>query len=81
MKFIALNYNYNLEKLSNIGRKWAFDVYKDNNFINEYSAASYATFIDKNPNSVLHLYTDNIEIMKNKIGQYNIDQNRIIYID
>jgi hypothetical protein len=81
MKFIALNYNYNLKKLSDIGRKWAFDVYKDNDFINEYSAASYATFIDKNPNSILHLYTDNIEIMKNKIGQYNIDHDRVIYID
>jgi hypothetical protein len=56
-------------------------VYKNNDFISEYSAASYATFIDKNPNQILHLYTDNVENMKLKMGKYNIDQNKIIYID
>jgi hypothetical protein len=81
MKFIALNYNYDLKKMSDIGRKWAFDVYKNNDFICDYSAASYATFIDKNPNSVLYLYCDNIENMKLKMNQYNIDQDRVIYID
>ena len=81
MKFIALNYNYDLSKMSDIGRKWAFDVYKNNEFICDYSAASYATFIAKNPNRVLHLYCDNIENMKSKMSQYNIDQDRVIYID
>ena len=81
MKFIALNYNYNLDKMSEIGRKWAYDVYKDNEFIMDYSAASYATFIDKNKNCKLHLYTDDIGKMKNKMSIYDIDQSRIIYID
>jgi hypothetical protein len=81
MKFIALTYNYDLNKMSDIGRKWAFDVYKNNDFIFDYSAASYATFIDKNPNRTLHLYCDNIKNMKNKMSQYNIDHDRIIYID
>jgi hypothetical protein len=81
MKFIALNYNYNLNKMSEIGRKWAFDVYKNSEFISDYSAASYATFIHKNPTQLLHLYTDNIEGMQKKMRQYNIDQDRIIYID
>jgi hypothetical protein len=81
MKFIALNYNYDLGKMSDIGRKWAFNVYKNHNFICDYSAASYATFIDKNPNKVLHLYTDDIDLMKKKLNQYNIDHDRISYID
>lgn len=81
MKFIALNYNYNLDKLNEIGRKWAFDVYKNEDFIAEYSAASYASFIDKNKKSELHLYTDDVNKMKYKLSKYNIDQDRIIYID
>lgn len=81
MKYIALNYNYNLDKMSEIGRKWAYDVYKNSDFISEYSSASYATFIDKNKNAILHLYTDDVENMKNKLSKYNIDQDRIIYID
>ncbi len=81
MKFIALNYNYNLAKMSEIGRKWAYDVYKNNDFISEYSAASYATFIDKNKNSILHLYTDDIDNMKSKLSKYNIEHDRITYMD
>jgi len=81
MKFIALNYNYDLNKMSQIGRKWAYEVYKNNKFIVDYSAASYASFIDKNKNSVLHLYTDNVNLMREKMSFYNIDQDRIIYID
>jgi hypothetical protein len=81
MKYIALNYNYNLDKMSEIGRKWAYDVYKNNDFIAEYSAASYATFIDKNKSAILELYTDDIDLIKSKILKYNIDYDRIVYID
>ena len=81
MKFIALNYSYNLDKMSEIGRKWAYDVYKNDDFISEYSAASYATFIDKNKKDVLHLYTDNVNKMIEKLSKYNIDINRIKFID
>jgi hypothetical protein len=81
MKFIALNYNYNLSKMADIGRKWAFDVYKNNDYICNYSAASYATFIHKNPTRILNLYTDNVDNMKAKMSQYNIDHDRIVYID
>jgi hypothetical protein len=81
MKYIALNYSYDLNKMVDIGRKWAFDIYKNDDFICDYSAASYATFIDKNPTKLLYLYCDNIEKMKSKMNHYNIDQDRIIYID
>lgn len=81
MKVIALTYNYNLDKLSEIGRTWAGKVYSGKDFIFEYSAASYATFIDKNPNSILHLYTDDVDLIKEKMNKYNIEQNRIVYYD
>jgi len=81
MKIIALTYNYDLNKLSDIGRKWAKDVYGGKEYIFEYSSASYATFIDKNPNKVLHLYTDDIPLIKEKMNKYNINQDNIIYYD
>ena len=81
MKVIALTYNYDLGKLSDIGRKWAGSVYRGKEFIFEYSAASYATFIDKNPGKILHLYTDDVELMKRKMELYKINQDSIIYYD
>jgi len=81
MKFIALNYKYNLDKMSEIGRKWSYDVYKNDEFILDYSAASYATFIDKNKNAILHLYTDEVDKMREKLLKYNIDIDRIKIID
>jgi hypothetical protein len=81
MKVIALTYNYDLGKLSDIGRKWAKNVYGGKEYIFDYSAASYATFIDKNPKSILHLYTDDIELIKGKINKYQVNQENIIYYD
>ena len=81
MKVIALTYDYDLTKLSEIGRTWAGDIYKNKEFIFDYSAASYATFIDKNPTKILDLYTDDIPLITEKMNQYNIDQSRINYHD
>lgn len=81
MKVIALTYNYDLNVLAKNGRFWAKNVYRDKDFILEYSAASYATFIDKNPDLKLHIYTDDIESMGIKMNKYAIDQDRVIYVD
>ena len=80
MKVIALTYNYDLPKLIDIGRKWAPDVYGNKDFIFEYSAASYATFLDKHRDQTIHLYTDDVELLKTKMEQYDVPQN-IIYVD
>ncbi len=77
MKVIALTYNYDLPKLIDIGRKWAPDVYGNKEFIFDYSAASYATFLDKHRNQTIHLYTDDIELLKHKMEQYDVPQNII----
>lgn len=81
MKVITLTFAYDLNKLFEIGRFWAKDVYIDKDFIFEYSAASYATFIDKNPNLKLHLYTDDIELIYEKLFKYNINISNIIFYD
>jgi hypothetical protein len=80
MKVIALTYSYDLPKLMDIGRKWAPDVYGGKDFIFEYSAASYATFLDKHRNQTLYLYTDDIVLLKSKMEKYNVPQN-IEYVD
>ena len=77
MKFIALTYDYDLGKLSQIGRKWSFDVYKNKNFIFDYSSASYATFIEKNPKQTLHIYTDDIDMMQSKMNEYKERQSSL----
>lgn len=80
MKIIALTYAYDMSKLMNIGRKWAPSVYGDKEFIFDYSAASYATFLDKHRDLALHLYTDDIELLKSKMEKYNVPKN-IVYVD
>lgn len=81
MKVIALTYNYDLKKLSAIGRRWADSVYKNKDFIFEYSAACYATFVDKNPYHKLHLYTDDIDLLKGKLSQYRINLDSVVFHD
>ncbi len=80
MKIIALTYAYNIDKLRDIGRKWAPDVYGNKEFIFNYSAASYATFLDKHRDKTLHLYTDDVELLRSKMEEYNVPQN-IVYVD
>jgi hypothetical protein len=81
MKVIALTYDYDLSKLAEIGRKWAPEVYGNKDFIFEYSAASYATFLDKNPTKFLHLYTDDIDLIKEKLNKYTTGTDRVIFYD
>lgn len=81
MKVIALVYDYDLGKLSNIGRKWANNVYKNKDYIFEYSAACFATFVNKNPKQILDIYTDDIDLIKSKLSKYDISWERIIFWD
>lgn len=81
MKVITLTFAYDLKKLFEIGRFWAKDVYIDKEFIFEYSAASYATFLEKNPDLKLHLYTDDINLIKQKLNKYNVNLDNVIYYD
>jgi hypothetical protein len=82
MKAIALTFSYDLDKLKSNGRFWADKVYgTTEDVIFSYSAASYATFIDKNPNIELFIYTDNPQLMCECMNLYAVDQSKIIYIN
>ncbi len=81
MKFIALTFDYNINKLESIGRHWSKDVYKEKNFIFEYSAASYASFLHFNPDEKLYLLTDDVELLQNKLSIYNINLDNVTFVD
>ena len=82
MKAIALTFNYDLEKMKSNGRFWVERVY-DNKVLSifKYSAASYATFIDKHPEVKLTIYTNDVELMKKCMEEYNINYGNITYVD
>jgi hypothetical protein len=74
MKAIALTFDYDLNKMKSNGRFWAEKVYGTKTLdIFKYSAASYATFIDKNKNIPLTIYTNNIELIERCLNEYNVD--------
>jgi len=81
MKVIALVYNYDLDKLSDIGRKWAGRIYKGKEYIFAYSAASFATFVYYNPDRILYLYTDDVDAMRQNMALYEINQDAVVYCD
>ncbi len=81
MKVITLTFAYDISKLFEIGRFWAKDVYIDKDFISDYSAASYATFLHTNPDLQLHLYTDDIDLIREKLNQYNVNLKNVVYHD
>jgi hypothetical protein len=82
MKAIALTYDYDLEKMKANGRFWAEKVYsKDVSMIFKYSAASYATFLHHNPEIPLELYTNDIEMLKHCMEQYDVNTDNVTYID
>jgi hypothetical protein len=82
MKAIALTFNYDLQKLKSNGRYWAEEVYGNTTEIMfSYSAASYATFLDKNPNIKLCIYTDDVDLMERHMKMYNVDLSQVSYID
>lgn len=81
MKIITLTFAYDISKLFEIGRFWAKDVYINKDFIFEYSAASYATFLEKNKDLSLNIYTDDIFLLKEKLNKYNVSLNNVVFHD
>ena len=82
MKAIALTFDYDLDKMKTNGRFWADNVYRRSaSDIFKYSAASYATFVDKNPNTPLILYSNDVELMKECMEEYDVSFDTITYVD
>jgi hypothetical protein len=82
MKAIALVFDYDLDKLKSNGRFWADNIYgKSENDTFSYSAASYATFLDKNKDIPLEIYTNNIDKIKSKLEKYKVNLTNVFYFD
>lgn len=81
MKFIALTFDYNIDNLQEIGRKWAPKVYKGKEFIFEYSAASYASFIYWNSDKIFEIYTDDVDLLTKELNKYNVCLDNVKLID
>ena len=67
MKVISLVFDYDLDKQVESGRTWGKQGYKSKDFIFEYSAASFATFADKNPGFHHEIMTDDIDLLNKKL--------------
>lgn len=82
MKAIALTFDYDLDKMKTNGRYWADKVYRrSSNDIFNYSAASYASFLNKNPEIPLELYTNDTDLLKECMEKYDVNLNNVKYID
>lgn len=81
MKFAALTFDLSMQKLNDIGRTWGTRIYKEKDFIFEFSAASYATFIAHNPDKDLTIMTDNVSLLNEKLNKYDIDLSNTKVID
>jgi hypothetical protein len=77
MKTISLVFDYNFKKQEESGRIWAKDGYKSKDFIFEYSAASFATFVDKNPKRVHIIDTDDPDMLVKKLKKYKINLDNL----
>jgi hypothetical protein len=73
MKTISLVFDYNFKKQEASGRVWAKSGYRSKDFIFEYSAASFATFVDKNPDRIHIIDTDDREFLIKKLKKYIIN--------
>ena len=81
MKFVSLVFNYDLDKMSKSGRIWGKEGYRNQNYIFEYSAASIATVLDKNPHIDYDVWTDNAELLFENISKYNVNTSKLNVIN
>ena len=77
MKTVSLVFEYDLEKQKKSGRVWSKEAYRDKDFVFEYSAASFASFLHKNPKRVHIVDTDNVDLLYSKIKKYNVNYSNL----
>jgi hypothetical protein len=77
VKTISLVFDYDFNKQKESGRVWAEKGYKSKDFIFEYSAASFASFLYKNPNRVHIVDTDDVDLLHSKIKKYNVNYDNL----
>jgi len=81
MKIFSLVFDYNITKMQQTGRPWANIAYKNKDFIFEYSAASIATFLYHNPHLTYDVFTDDVNLLEEKISKYKVSTKNLRVID
>jgi len=81
MKAISLVFEYDFNRQVDSGRTWGKTGYKGKDFIFEYSAASFATFADKNKGFYHEVMTDDPELLAEKIDRYAVDWSGFSIVD
>lgn len=80
-KIYSLVFDYQLAKMQSSGRHWAPDAYKNKDYIFSYSAASIATFLDKNPHLPYTIYTDDVNLLAAKLDAYTPSTAKLDLVD
>lgn len=80
-KIYSLVFDYQIAKMQSSGRHWADQAYKNKDYIFSYSAASIATFLDKNPHLQYVVYTDDPDLLAQKIDAYAVQTSSLDIVD
>jgi hypothetical protein len=80
-KIYSLVFDYQISKMQNSGRHWAPEAYKNKDYIFSYSAASIATFLDKNPHLPYTIYTDDVDLLVQKLEAYTPSTANLSVVD
>lgn len=81
MKIYSLVFDYQIAKMQSSGRHWADEAYKNKDYIFSYSAASIATFLHKNPHLQYVVYTDDPDLLAQKIDAYDVQTATLDIVD
>lgn len=80
-KIYSLVFDYQIAKMQSSGRHWADEAYKNKDYIFSYSAASIATFLEKNPHLAYVVYTDDPDLLAQKVDAYAVQTNSLDIVD
>ncbi len=81
MSVYSLVFDYDLKTVTDSGRHWAKDVYKSKDYIFSYTAASIATFLHHNPKMPYCVFTDDTDLILDKLSRYNVSLDRLDVVD
>ncbi len=80
-KIYSLVFDYQIAKMQASGRHWADEAYKNKDYIFSYSAASIATFLDKNPHLRYDVLTDDVDLLAAKVDAYAVLTTNLNLVD
>ena len=80
-KIYSLVFDYNIAKMQASGRHWADEAYKSKDYIFTYSAASIATFLEKNSHLLYTVYTDDPDLLAQKVDAYSVPTHNLDIVD